>query len=65
MVTATDLMPGHRLRIEVTSSNFPNYERNLNSGGRNFDESRAEVAKNRVLHRGGSASFVEYTELPR
>jgi putative CocE/NonD family hydrolase len=60
MVTATDLLPGHRLRIEVASSNFPNYERNLNTGGTNFEETVARVAKNRVLHVPGSASFVEF-----
>jgi len=65
MVTATDLTPGHRLRLEVTSSNFPNYERNLNTGGNNFDESRAAVAHNRVLHAPSNASFIEFTELPR
>jgi putative CocE/NonD family hydrolase len=65
MVTATDLLPGHRLRIEVASTNFPNYERNLNTGGHNFDETAAHVARNRVLHDGGHASFVEFTTLPR
>jgi predicted acyl esterase len=65
MVTATDLLPGHRLRIEVASTNFPNYERNLNTGGHNFDEGAAHVARNRVLHDGGHASFVEFTTLPR
>jgi putative CocE/NonD family hydrolase len=65
MVTATDLLSGHRLRIEVASTNFPNYERNLNTGGHNFDETAAHVARNRVLHEGGHASFVEFTTLPR
>jgi uncharacterized protein len=65
MVTATDLLPGHRLRIEVASTNFPNYERNLNTGGHNSDETAAHVARNRVLHDGGHASFIEFTTLPR
>jgi hypothetical protein len=45
---------GHRLRVEVTSSSFPLYERNLNTGGRNFDEVTGVVAHNVVHH---SASF--------
>jgi uncharacterized protein len=65
MVTATDLLPRHRLRIEVASTNFPNYERNLNSGGRNFDESIPRVARNRVLHTARNASYIEYTVMPR
>ena len=65
MVTATDILPGHRLRIEIASSNFPNYERNLNSGGRNFDETQPVLARNRILHSPSSVSFVEFTELAR
>ena len=51
--------------VEVASTNFPNYERNLNTGGNNFDETAAHVARNHVLHEGGHASFVEFTTLPR
>jgi uncharacterized protein len=63
-VTATDFLPGHRLRIEVAGTNFPNYERNLHTGGRNFDESVAHTARNRLLHDGRNASFVEFATLP-
>jgi hypothetical protein len=65
MVTASDFLPGHRLRIEVASTNFPNYERNLNSGGRNIDETVAHTAKTRILHSAENASFVEFSTLPR
>ena len=41
---------GHRLRIEVSSSNFPRFDRNLNTGGNNYDESRGVVAHNAVHH---------------
>jgi putative CocE/NonD family hydrolase len=41
---------GHRLRLEVSSSSFPRWERNLNTGGRNHDESAGVVARNRVHH---------------
>jgi uncharacterized protein len=65
MVTASDFLPGHRLRIEVASSNFPNYERNLNSGGRNVDETVPHTARTRILHDARNASFVEFSTLPR
>jgi uncharacterized protein len=65
MVTASDFLPGHRLRIEVASTNFPNYERNLNSGGRNVDETVAHTARTRIMHNAGNASFVEFSTLPR
>ncbi len=41
---------GHRLRIEVSSSNFPRFDRNLNTGGKNYDESKGVVAHNAVHH---------------
>jgi hypothetical protein len=44
--------PGHRIRLEVSSSNFPRWDRNLNTGGRNFDESKWVPAQN-VVHFGG------------
>jgi uncharacterized protein len=41
---------GHRLRIEVSSSNFPRFDRNLNTGGNNYDEAHGVVAHNAVHH---------------
>ena len=37
--TSNYFAPGHRLRIEVSSSNFPRFDRNMNTGGNNYDES--------------------------
>jgi putative CocE/NonD family hydrolase len=50
LTTSNYFAPGHRLRIEVSSSNFPRFDRNLNTGGRNFDESKGVVAHNAVHH---------------
>ncbi|MDQ3612593.1 MAG: CocE/NonD family hydrolase, partial [Actinomycetota bacterium] len=49
--TANVFLPGHRIRLEVSSSNFPRYDRNTNTGGVIADESldQAVVATNRVL----------------
>jgi putative CocE/NonD family hydrolase len=41
---------GHRLRIEVSSSNFPRFDRNLNTGGNNYDEDKSVVAHNSIHH---------------
>jgi predicted acyl esterase len=62
---ATGMLPGHRLRIELASSNFPSYGRNLNSGGNNFDETTVKTARNRVVHGPHQASFIEFQVLPR
>ncbi len=50
LTTSNYFAPGHRLRIEVSSSNFPRFDRNLNTGGRNYDETEGVVAHNRVHH---------------
>ncbi|HEY0874153.1 MAG TPA: CocE/NonD family hydrolase, partial [Vicinamibacterales bacterium] len=48
--TSNYFAPGHRLRIEVSSSNFPRFDRNLNTGGNNYDESSGVAARNSVHH---------------
>jgi uncharacterized protein len=52
------LPPGHRLRLQISSSNFPRLERNLNTGGNNYDESVGVVAVNRVLRTAAHPSAV-------
>jgi putative CocE/NonD family hydrolase len=48
MITAMRFPQGHRIRLDISSSNFPAYERNLNTGGNNFDETAWVVAENTV-----------------
>ncbi len=48
--TSNFFKKGHRIRIEVSSSNFPRFARNLNTGGNNFDESEGIVAHNTIHH---------------
>jgi putative CocE/NonD family hydrolase len=50
MSTSNYFAPGHRIRIEISSSNFPRYARNLNTGGNNYDETEGVVAHNKVHH---------------
>ena len=50
LVTSNAFLPGHLIRIEVSSSNFPRFERNLNTGGNNFDEARGQTARNVIHH---------------
>ncbi len=50
MTTSNFFDAGHRIRVEVSSSNFPRFDRNLNTGGRNYDESTGLVAQNAVHH---------------
>jgi putative CocE/NonD family hydrolase len=48
MVTANHFAEGHCIRIEISSACFPLYERNLNTGGNNHDESEGVIAVNTV-----------------
>jgi uncharacterized protein len=50
MSTSNYFAPGHSLRIEVSSSNFPRFDRNLNTGGNNYDESEGVQAHNMIHH---------------
>ncbi|WP_299162315.1 CocE/NonD family hydrolase [uncultured Eudoraea sp.] len=50
MATSNFFEKGHRIRIEVSSSNFPRFARNLNTGGKNYDENQGVVARNSVHH---------------
>jgi putative CocE/NonD family hydrolase len=48
LVTSATFDAGHRIRVEVSSSNFPRFARNLNTGGANYDEKEGVVALNAV-----------------
>lgn len=51
-VTSNVFLPGHRLRLDVSSSNFPRFDRNTNTGGFISGESIDDsvVALNTVHH---------------
>ena len=65
MQTSNYFAAGHRIRIEVSSSNFPRFARNMNTGGRNFDEAQGVVAHNAVHHSRAYPSAVTLTVVPR
>ena len=56
--TSNWFAPGHRMRLDISSSSFPRWDRNLNTGGRNYDETQWAVAHNTVHHAPGRASCV-------
>lgn len=61
MSTSNFFAAGHRVRIEVAGSNFPRFERNLNTGGNNFDESVGVVAHTQIHH---SKKYPSVVRLP-
>ena len=50
MSTSNYFKKNHKIRIEISSSNFPRFARNLNTGGDNFNESKGIIAKNTIHH---------------
>ncbi len=62
--TSNWFAPGHRIRIEVSSSNFPRFDRNLNTGGNNYDETEGTAARNAVHHSERYPSAVTLTVVP-
>ena len=52
MSTSNFFEKGHQIRIEITSSNFPRFDRNMNTGGNNYDETEGKIATNHIHHGG-------------
>lgn len=50
IATSNVFLAGHKLRLEVSSSNFPRFDRNLNTGGDQSHDTRSVSAANVVLH---------------
>lgn len=50
MSTSALIDEGHRIRIEISSSSFPRFARNLNTGGNNWEDEEGVVAHNLVHH---------------
>jgi len=48
--TGNLFQPGHRIRIDVSSSDFPNFDRNHNTGGNDSFESTLLIARQTIFH---------------
>jgi uncharacterized protein len=48
--TANTWKRGHRIRLEITSSNFPRWDRNLNTGESGANSARMSIAHQTILH---------------
>jgi uncharacterized protein len=55
-VTSYVFAAGHRIRLEVSSSNFPRFDRNLNGAGPNADQSKPLKARQTIYHEKGYPS---------
>jgi len=64
--TSNVFKKGHRIRVRITSSNFPRFARNLNSGKAAADETETDirVANTTILHSAGRASAIVLPIVP-
>jgi putative CocE/NonD family hydrolase len=56
---------GHRIRVEVSSSAFPKYDRNLNTGEALGQTTRMAVAQQKIFHDREHPSYVILPIVPR
>jgi putative CocE/NonD family hydrolase len=63
--TSNVFLPGHRVRLDISSSNFPRIDRNLNTGGAIGFESEWRIARNTVHRSAGHASRLILPVIPR
>jgi putative CocE/NonD family hydrolase len=55
---------GHRIRLDITSSDFPNYDRNHNTAADQNIDAKLVVAEQTVLHGGATASRLVLPRIP-
>jgi len=56
--------PGHRIRLEISSSNFPRFDRNLNTGGNQYNETEWKEATNTIHHSRIHPSYIVLPVIP-
>jgi len=56
--TAVVFQPGHRIRVDITSSNFPQFDRNLNTGEPLATASRIRKARQTIYHDAARPSHI-------
>jgi len=65
LATSNLFRAGHRIRLEVSSSNFPRFDRNPNTGTPVATESALRSAEQTVFHDGARASYLLLPVVPR
>lgn len=57
--TANVFTPGHRIRLDISSSNYPRYDLNHNTGGDLYGDREHAVATNTLYHEADHPTHVE------
>jgi putative CocE/NonD family hydrolase len=56
---------GHRIQVDVSSSDFPNFDRNHNTGGNDYFESTLLTARQTIFHDSTRSSRIILPVIPR
>src|SRR5437870_9903718 len=63
--TSNNFLAGHKLRLEISSSNFPRFDRNPNTGEEPEHASRFSKATNTIVHDRQHPSALILPVVPR
>ncbi len=63
--TSNCFLPGHRLRIDITSSDFPNFDRNHNTGAHEYADGEVVAARQTIFHDHSRPSHVTLPVIPQ
>jgi putative CocE/NonD family hydrolase len=63
--TSVRFKPGDRIRLEVSSSNFPRFDRNPNTGHELFTDAKTRPALQTVMHERGFGSYLTLPVIPK
>jgi hypothetical protein len=63
-VTGNVFKRGHRVRLEISSSNFPRYDRNLNTGQDNGNSTEIRQAHQEIFHSSAQPSHIVLPVIP-
>jgi len=56
---------GHRIRIDISSSNFPQFDRNMNTGNPVGEDAQGIPALQTIYHQPGYASYIDLPVIPK
>lgn len=63
--TSNVFKAGHRIRVYISSSNFPRFNRNLNTGEKTFGGTRLVKARQTIYHDAAHPSSIVLPVIPR
>ncbi|MQF89863.1 MAG: CocE/NonD family hydrolase [SAR202 cluster bacterium] len=63
--TSNVFKAGHQIRLEISSSNFPRFDRNTNTGNIIAEDTELRPALQTIFHDGQQASYVSVAIVPR